>query len=324
MTTDKPSRDQVSRNEMLTALKLAVIVVVMLAGREIGNTYSGFDQVKTLDIRVNVEEEALAGYLRDTLAGKDAELKIGFGITIPGAKIIEGQSIQIPEYAKRWLIAVTLNPVTFQQPEVSDFEVSLLVEGEVAAKQIFMFPRAKVGFVSILDREISLQVTEKERLLKLITSSAAEHGGEAQVSLKGSCRAYYSFLETWLPFTVTKYPFVSTPLLKVNSNSWRELDNTPATTLSKGQSGYIVIGFSNPARIHTLSDTITCKIVRDGEETLATIITKTISVAPNSDATLFFPFTPTEAGIYSFTYNSTAGLSLPLSQSPFLTVQQGG
>jgi hypothetical protein len=324
MTTDKPSRDQVSRNEMLTALKLAVIVIVMLTGREIGNTYSGFDQVKTLDIRVNVEEEALASYLRDTLAGKDAELKIGFGITIPGAKFVEGQSVQIPEYAKRWLIAVTLNPVTFQQPEVSDFEVSLLVEGEVAAEQTYTFPRAKVGFVSILDREISLHVTEKERLLKLITSSAAEHGGEAQISLKGSCRAYYSFLETWLPFTVTKYPFVSTPLLKVNSNNWRKLDNTPTSTLSVNQPGYIVVALNNPARLHSLSDTITCKIIRDDDEALAITIIKTISVAPNSDATLFFPFTPSETGIYSFTYTSTAGLSLPASQSPLLTVQQGG
>ena len=324
MATGKPSGDQVSRDEILTFLKLAVIVVVMLVGREIGNTYSGFDQVKELEIRVNVGEEALSSYLRDTIAGKDAELKIGFGITIPGAIFMEGQTVQIPDYAKRWLIAVTLNPVTFQQPEVSDFEVSLLIEGEVAAEQTFTFPRAKVGFVSTLDREMSLHVTEKERLLNLITASASEHGGETRISLKGRCRAHYSFLETWLPFTVTQYPFVSTPLLKVNSYSWRNIDNSLISTLSAGQPGYVIIAFNNPARIHSLSDTITCTITREGDEAPATTITKSISVAPNSDATLFFAFTLTETGIYSFTYTSVAGLGLLSGQSPRLTVQRSG
>jgi hypothetical protein len=325
MATDQPSRDQVSRNEMFTVLKLVVIVVVMLAGREIGSTYSGLDQIKTLEIGVNVEEEALARYLRDTLAGMDAELKIGVGIAIPGAVFAgERQSVQIPDYAKGWVIAVTLNPVTFLQPEVSDFEVTLLIEGEVAAEQTFTFPRAKVGFVSTLDREMSLHVTEKEKLLNLITASAVEHGGETQITLMGRCRAHYSFLETWLPFTVTKYPFVSTPLLKVNSNSWRNIDNTPTLTLSAGQPGYVIIAFNNPARLHSLSDTITCTITREGGEAPAITITKTILIAPQSDATLFFPFTLTKTGVYSFAYTSVAGLSLPGGQSPHLTVQQGG
>jgi hypothetical protein len=324
MMTDKSPKEEMSRDELQTVLRLAVIVVVMLVGRQIGETYGGFEEVKSLEIRVNVEEEALASYLRDNVAGNDADLKIGFGIIIPGAVYDEGKLVQIPDYVKRWSIAVTLSPTTFQQPEVSDFEVNLLIEGEIAAEQTFTFPRAKVGFFSTLDREINLQVTDKENLLKLITSSATEHGGETQVTLKGQCRANYSFLETWLPFTVTKYPFVSTPLLNIDSLSWRDENNSPTTTIFTGQPGYAVIDFSNPARIHSISDTITCVITRENDSTPVTTITKTISVAPQSKATLFFPFIFTEIGVYSFTYSSNAGINLPIGQSPILTVQSIG
>ena len=74
MSRDRPVR--VERDELVSALILVLFFFMVLAGRELGDIYSSYKEVSQLSIVFHVKEEELAGFVREVLAGGDADLEI--------------------------------------------------------------------------------------------------------------------------------------------------------------------------------------------------------------------------------------------------------
>lgn len=309
----------VSREELIGLVQLVIIFAAILAGREIGNIYGSFRELNNMAVSLNTSEEAVAAYLRDTLQGKNATLGVGMAITIRGYNNTEGQITQTPDYVRKWLISITLSPIVVTQPEVSDVEMHLLIEGQEVASQTYQFPRAKVGYVAYLNRVVELRVPDLAALREIITASAAKHGGEVQVTITGRTKANVLFLESMLPFTTTRYPIVSVPKLDVTSE-WDAPKPGGVYTANVGESTPVMITASNPTRVHSLTQQGTCTIYREGVAEPQFTQTKTFTAAPGTVSTYLFLFTPTAPGTYYYTIETT-GYNLPPEASPRLEVR---
>ncbi len=308
----------ISREELIGLVQLVIIFAAMLAGREIGNIYGSFNELSNMAVSLNTSEEAVAAYLRDTLEGENATLGVGLAITIRGYNNTEGPITQTPDYVRKWLISVTLSPIVVTQPEVSDVEMHLLIEGREVAAQTFQFPRAKVGYVAYLNRTVDLRVADVAALREIISAAAAEHGGEVEVRITGRAKANVLFLESMLPFTTTRYPIVSLPKLDIAS-TWDAPSPGGVYTANVGDSTPVLVTASNPTRVHSLTQQATCTIYMEGVAEPRFVQTKTITAAPGTVSTYLFLFTPTAPGNYFYTLETT-GYSLPPESSPRLVV----
>lgn len=317
----KKENGAVSREDLISVLQLGLIVVAVLVGREVGNLYSSFGEVSSLKIMLNVEEETLSNYLRGTLAGSGGDLRLGLAITLPGFNgSLQAPVTKMPDYVRRWLITVTLSPVTVLQPEISDVEVQLQVEGETVQKGTYMFPREKISYLKFLNRDVALRADDDVRLRDLIQEAAALHGGEVEVTMTGRVKTHLLWFETWLPFLMTRYPLVVVPHLRYVSSQWRSLDGAPVTTIKSGASGHVAVRLENPTRIHSIRENVTCTIYREGEAEPVLTIVKEVGVAAATEATYTFPFTFDEPGAYRYALSVKNGLSLDQNNSPSLLV----
>jgi hypothetical protein len=312
----------VSREDLINVLQLGLIVAAVLVGREVGNLYSSFGEVSNLKIMLNVEEETLSDYLRGTLAGSGGDLRLGLAITLPGLNgSLQAPVTQMPDYVRRWLITVTLSPVTVLQPEVSDVEVQLQVEGETIQRWTYTFPREKISYLKFLNRDVALRADSTEELRDLILEAAGVHGGEVEVTMTGRVRTHLLWFETWLPFTTTRYPLVTVPHLRYVSSQWRDLNGAPANSVNSGESGYVYVRLDNPTRIHSIRENVTCTFYKEGQLEPMLTVTKEVGVAAGTEATYTFPFTFDEPGTYRYTLSVEDGLSLDEDSSPRLSVE---
>ena len=318
----KREESTVSREDIISVLQLGLIVAAVLVGREVGNLYSSFDEVSNLKIMLNVEEETLSDYLRETLAGSGGDLRLGLAITLPGLNgSLQAPVTQLPDYVRRWLITVTLSPVTVLQPEISDVEVELRVEDETVQRWTYAFPREKISYLKFLNRDVALRADDAESLGDLVLEAAAMHGGEVEVTLTGRVRTHFLWFETWLPFVATRYPLVSVPHLRYVSSQWRDSNGASVTSISSGGSGYVSVRLENPTRIHSIRENVTCAFYREGEPEPVLIVSKEVGVAAATEATYTFPFTFDEPGTYRYSLGVEGGLSLNKDSSPRLSVE---
>jgi hypothetical protein len=275
-------------------------------------------------VNLNFSEEEMSNYLRDTIQGKNATLNVGLAVTIPGFTSTEGQVTQTPDYVRTWLISVTLSPIVVTQPEVSDVEVTFLVEGHQVLSKTYSFSRAKVGYISFLNRVIPLTVDDKAEFKKLVGDSAATHSGEVEITITGHAKANVLFFESMLPFKTTKYPLVSPPTLVLDKAEWSVWDSigTRIPGLYPAKVGDITgpeIAVSNPTRVHSITENATLAVYLEDSPQAVFTQTKKVTAAAGTVSTYIFDFSPNSPGTYYFILKSAA-FSVTADTSPRLIV----
>ena len=317
----------ITREEFIGLIQLVVLFTAVLLGREIGDIYSTYNEVSRLSVNLNVPEEEIAGYLRDSMQGNNAQLRVGLAITIPGYVGSEGQITQTPDYVRKWLISVTLSPIVTRQPEVSDVELTVLVEGEKVLSKTYAFPREKVGYISFLKRSLNLKVDDEDAFKQLVRRAAEKYGGEVNIQFTGKVKTHLLFLESMLPFTTTSYPLISAPSNNLVSTQWSSQSGEKITTSQIGETIFTSIVVRNPTRVHSLTQNVTCRIFKeDGNTGLKELLfeqTKKVTVASLSDATYGFLFIPQVSGLYSY-YLESSGFTLQEEASSVITVTPQG
>ncbi|MCX6647988.1 MAG: hypothetical protein NTV61_01160 [Candidatus Bathyarchaeota archaeon] len=315
---EKDKEKLVSREEIIGLVQLVIIFTAILAGREVGNLYSSYNELSRLSVNLSFTEEEMSTYLRDTIQGRNSTLNVGMAVTIPGFTSTEGQVTQTPDYVRKWLISVTLSPIVVNQPEVSDVDLIMLVEGQQVLSKTYTFPKQKVGFISFLNRNIPLTVEDKAAFRRLVSEAAAAHAGEVEITITGHAKANVLFFESTLPFKTTKYPLVLPPSLTLDGSRWETIDGSGKTT-RVGELASVSISLSNPTRVHSLTQNVTCRIYMEGEAEPVATITKRTTAAAGTVSTYFFSFTPSQPGVYFYTLES-GGVPLSTEASPRLTV----
>ena len=308
----------VSREELIGLVQLVIIFTAILAGREVGNLYSSFGELSRMSVNLSFTEEEMAAYLLDAIQGRNSTLNVGMAVTIPGFTSTEGQVTQTPDYVRKWLISITLSPIVVNQPEVSDVDLTLLVEGQPVLSKTYTFPREKVGYISFLKRNIPLTVDDEATFRRLVGEAAAAHAGEVEITITGRAKANVLFFESMLPFKTTKYPLVSAPNLTLDKSGWETVDGS-GKTARVGELVSVGISLSNPTRVHSLTQNVTCRIYLEGGTEPVATVAKTTTAAAGTVSTYVFNFTPRDPGVYSYTLEST-GFPLTTEASPRLIV----
>jgi hypothetical protein len=309
-----------SRQDILSALSLIILFFAALTGREIGNIYSSFEEMQNLKVLFEVSEEELAVYLSEVLNGEDAGLDVGLTITLPQVSNEEGIITDTPDYVRRWLISITLSPMLVRQPSVSDVELKMYVSKELVISDFFEFEKRKVSYLDFTDREIKLEIEDLEMFRSVLEEAANNSGGEVEVSLKGTVLAHLLWLETWLPFEVTRYPLLWVPSFEYVSSEWKSLDNVVIDETGVETDVYVSLIIMNPMRFHSIRKDITCTIFDDqGTEF---VITKEVSAAPQSSAEYVFLFNPKVSGEFSYSIESSETVYVERVSSKILKVSQ--
>ena len=288
----------IDRGDIVSALTLVLIFMSIMAGRELGSFYASYDELKSLKVLFRVSEEDMSVYLRDVLSGGAPDLGFGLAITLPAIDDETKLVTETPDYARRWIISVTLSAVTVRQPSVSDVELELLIEDEVFFQETYAFRKEKVSYLGLVDRGVELRVGDTQSLRSTIMEAAGRYSGEVKMEVRGRVRAHLWFLETWLPFSTTRYPLVEAPHILYGSSEWRGLDGAAVGSVETGQPVMVSVSFRNPMRVHSLRENVTCTIHRDG--VAVGNITKEVNVAPDSEAVYVFQYTPDEPGGYGY------------------------
>jgi hypothetical protein len=311
---------RLDRDEIISVLFMALLFFTVLGGRELGNIYGSYQEVSQLEVYFQVDEEGMARYIREVLRGDDSELEVGIALTLPSVRSDTGMVTELPDYARRWFISVTLSPIVVHQPEVSEMEVALFVEGEEIQMDRFEFEREDVPYITLIDRTVTLRIDDVDAFREAVEASSVDHGGEVELTLSGRALVHLLFLETWLPFSTTSYPLVRAPHVKYISSGWTDLAGTPVTSFSVGRQAWLQFRTGNPTRLHSIHENVTATVYREGYEEPVHEAWKTASVAPGTEATYAFAFTPEEPGVYYYSIEAEDGFKLAPEDSPRLSV----
>ncbi len=319
MTDEREKNAEVG--ELISVLFMVLLFFAVLAGREIGDIYSSFNEVSQLSFVFQLGEEEIAGYIRDVLKGTPSELGVGMALTLPSARNVEGVVTQLPDYVRRWFISVTLSPIVVNQPEVSDVEITLLVEGEAIQTRRFSFRRERVPYLVLLDRSVTFIIDDVDRFREAVMEASERYGGEVEMTFNGRALSHLLFLESWLPFSTTRYPLVKVPHLDYVSSRWTDLDGQPVSRLRAGETAIIQFKTSNPTRVHSIHENVTATVYMESSGEQVYRAWKVTPVAPSSTATYFFQFTPEAPGVYYYSLEAADGFKLAADASPRLLVE---
>lgn len=296
MSRDRP----INRDEVIGALTLLFLFISIVGGREIGNYYASYQEMTKLKVLFEVTEEELSRYLVNTLQGKDTELEIGLVISSPSADNEVNLVTDTPDYVSRWIVGLTASPVVVNQPEVSDVEITFYIENSLVDETLYSFPKQKISYISFTDMVMSFDIDDIDEFSKLVDAASNEYGGEIKVTLSGRVHTHLLFLDTWLPFTVTRYPIIETPHLDYISSDWRSYTEGEISNLPAGEESYVLVNFHNPTRIHSLKENITCQIFRIDESDPFLSISKNVQIPPETNGQYIFSFILSEPGEYEY------------------------
>ena len=295
-----PEEKLINRDELIGVLTLVILFISVVGGREIGNYYASYQEMTRLKVLFEVTEEELSRYIVELAQGQNSDLEIGITISGTDADNPAGLVTDTPDYVNRWLIGLTVSPVVVNQPEASDVELEMLIEGTPVDEALYSFPKQKISYIHFTDRKIRLEIEDVDEFRRIVEEASKEHGGEIKVIFKGRVHMYLLFLDTWLPFSVTRYPIVEAPHLKYIDSVWRSFTQGDTSSLGVGEGGYVLVDFNNPTRLHSLREDVTCLIYRVGENEPVLSITKNVQVPPNTDGQYTFAFTLTDSGDYVY------------------------
>ncbi|UCD46048.1 MAG: hypothetical protein JSV27_06080 [Candidatus Bathyarchaeota archaeon] len=313
---------RLDRDEIISVVFMALLFFVVLGGRELGSIYGSYQEVSQLSVYFKVDEEGMARYIREVLMGEDSELEVGIALTLPSVRSDTGMVTELPDYARRWFISVTLSPIVVHQPEVSEMEVALFVEGEQMQMDRFEFEREDVPYITLIDRTVMLRIDDVDAFREAVEAASVDHGGEVELTLSGRALVHLLFLETWLPFSTTSYPLVRAPHVEYISSGWTDLEGTPVTSFSLGKQVWLQFRTGNPTRLHSIHENVTATVYREDYGEPVYEAWKTASVAPGTEATYAFSFTPEEPGVYYYSLDAGDGFKLAPEESLRLRVDR--
>lgn len=313
-------KGKIKRDELLGAIALVFLFAAVLIGREAGNFYSSYEELSQLKIYFEVAEEDIARYLQDVLNNRESSLEVSLTVTLPSVSNEAQILTETPDYVRRWLIGVTLSPVIVRQPSVSDVEFALLLEGETFINETFSYPQEKVSYLGLIDRDIPIEIDDLPRFREKLLEASQIYGGEIEIQVKGRVKSHLWFLDTWLPFSTTRYPFVSPPKLDLESSNWKNLVNQEIDTIDVNLKIYVSVEFNNPTRFHSLFQNITVSVYRENETHPTANITKEVKIPPSTLGVYTFQFAFMEPGSYRYGIESEAETLLIPENSPFIMV----
>jgi hypothetical protein len=313
MPDDKPIR----RDEVISVLTLIFLFISVVGGREIGNYYASYQEMTRLKVLFEVSEEELSRYLIEIINGEETSLEIGLIISPQRADNPAGIVTETPDYIRRYMVGLTVSPVVVTQPSASDVELEMYIEDRNVHNTLYTYPKQKISYIRFTDRFLELDIDNIGEFSEIVKEASTNHGGEIAVTFKGRVQVHLLFLDTWLPYTVTRYPVIKAPHLVYVESGWRSYTSDLLDRININESGYILVDFKNPTRIHSLRENITCSIFRD--DGLIMNITKNVQVPPGLNGQYIFPFTFTEPGEY--TYRITRGDRYLSESSEILTVR---
>ena len=296
MSKDKP----IERDELIGALLLVFLFISVVGGRAIGNYYASYQEMTKLKILFEVTEEELSNYIVNELQGHGTNLDIGIVITGQNADNPANVATSTPDYIKRWLVGLTVSPIVVNQPEAADVELEMLIEGNVVNNKTYSFPKQTISYYKFTDRTLKLDIGDAETFKQMVNAAAAEYDGEIEVTFRGRVHMYLLFLDTWLPFTVTRYPVVHVPYLQYVDSRWMSYTSGGVSSLSVNEGGYVEVNFQNPTRMHSLREDVTCQIFKAGEDTPVLNVTKNVQIPANTDGQYVFQFTLSNPGDYTY------------------------
>jgi len=312
---------QIQRDDLKSVLLLVILFVSVIGGREIGNFASSFREISNLKVFFDVQEEELSRYLRDTIDGAETGLEIGYSVASPLADNTEDIVTTTPDYIKRWIIGVTVSPITVNQPEASDVELEMLVEGQTVDFDIYEYPREKISYIGLRGKSIQIEIDDTELLRRIVSEAAEKYAGEVKVEFRGSVHIHLLFLDTWLPFGVTRHTLVSLPFLKYIDSEWSSMSGSGIETIIAGSGGYVQLEVSNPTRIHSLQEEMVCEFFKDGSEEPVASVTKSVHMPPSSTGQYVFQFSFDEPGVYTYRIRSGGKTLVEESDSRILIVE---
>ena len=319
----KKSKGKLDRDELISVLFLTLLFLVLLVGRELGSIYSGYGEISRLSVLFQVGEDELAGYMADVLGGEESDLDVGIALTLPSVRNVEGIVTELPDYARKWMIGIAVAPIVVRQPEVSDMEVRIMVEGEEIHFQSFRSEKEKVPYISLLERSFSFTIDDSEGFREAIMEAAGLHAGEVEITFTGRALLHLLFLEDWLPFSTTRYPLVWVPHAEPVSSMWVDTEGGPRTQTNTDREVFIQFTIANPTRVHSLHENVTVTVYIEGSEEPIHVSRKVASVAPSTTATYVFSFIPRDPGVYRYSLEAEEGFKLDKNDSPRLQVDDG-
>lgn len=314
-----PEEKLINRDDLIGVLTLAILFISVVGGREVGNYYASYQEMTKLKVLFEVTEEELSRYIVELSQGQDSDLEVGITISGSEADNPAGLVTDTPDYVKRWLIGLTVSPVVVNQPEASDVELEMLIEGTPVDEALYSFPKQKISYIQFTDRRIRLEIDDVDEFKRIVEEASKEHGGEIKVTFRGSVHMYLLFLDTWLPFSVTRYPIVEAPHLGYVESGWKSYTQGAVSSLEVGEGGYVLVEFKNPTRLHSLREDVTCLIYRVGEDESVLSVSKNVQVPPDTNGQYTFSFTLTEPGDY--VYRILSGDRVLTDNSTILSVK---
>ncbi|MCB2173044.1 hypothetical protein KQH65_09935 [archaeon] len=295
-----PEEKLINKDEVKGLLLLVLLFVSVVGGRQLGNYYASYQEMTQLKVLFEVTEEELSRYINSVIIGENSDLEVGIVIASPTMDNSAGIVTSTPDYVNRWLIGLTVSPLVVNQPEASEVELEMLIEESVVDEALYDFPKEKISFIAYTDRMMSLDIEDLEEFKSIIETSVDEYGGEVKVTFRGQVHMHLLFLDTWLPYEVTRYPIVSAPYLRYVDSDWISYTEGSVSSMSVDEGGYVVVDFRNPTRLHSLSEEVTCQIFSVGEDEPVLSISKTVSVPPSTDGQYTFSFIFEEPGDYVY------------------------
>ena len=293
-----PEEKLINKDEVRGLLLLVLLFVSVVGGRQLGNYYASYQEMTQLKVLFEVTEEELSRYINSVISGENSDLEVGIVIASPTMDNSAGIVTSTPDYVNRWLIGLAVSPLVVNQPEASEVELEMLIEESVVDEALYDFPKEKISFIAYTDRMMSLDIEDLEEFKSIIETSVDEYGGEVKVTFRGQVHMHLLFLDTWLPYEVTRYPIVSAPYLRYVDSDWISYTEGSVSSMSVDEGGYVVVDFRNPTRLHSLSEEVTCQIFSVGEDEPVLSISKTVSVPPSTDGQYTFSFIFEDPGDY--------------------------
>ncbi len=313
-------RKPINRDDLRSVLFLLILFVSVVGGREIGNYLSTYEEMTQLKVLFEVTEEELSRFLIDSLEERDTSLDIGYSITSPRADNSIDIVISQPDYVRRWLIGVTVSPIRVNQPEASDVDFEMLVEDVVVDRALYSFPKERVNYLGLKDREIQVDIDDVEVLREIVEESAEKYAGEVKVEFRGQVNVHLLFLDTWLPFQVKRHTLVRVPYLDYEGSEWKRFDGASITSLDINEGGYVQVEVYNPTRIHSIREDYLCEYFKEGIDEPVLSVMKEVSVAPMTEGSYVFPFRFDEPGNYTYRITSGDRVIAELDNSAVLVI----
>jgi hypothetical protein len=254
------------------------------------------------------------------MEGREASLATGYSVTSKYADNSIDLVISQPDYVRRWIVGLTVSPIKVNQPEASDVKFQMLVEDFVVDDETYRFPKEKVNYLGLRDREIQPNIDDVDLLRELISESAEKYGGEIKVTFRGEVNIHLLFLDTWLPFEVTRHTFVRIPYIEYVDSDWNNIEGALVSELDSGNRGYVRVKIHNPTRIHSLQEEYVCEFYQVNASEPVLVVSKDVSVPPLTDAQYVFQFQFMGLGKYRYRIVSGDRVIVELEDSNILNI----